>query len=527
MKPAAIYDYVMIGAGSAGCVLANRLTEDPQITVLLLEAGGPDRKQEIHIPAAFSKLFKSSCDWAYYTEEQPHLGHRQLYWPRGKVLGGSSSINAMVYIRGHRRDYDDWRDVGNEGWSFSDALPYFKKAQNQERGASDYHGVGGPLNVADLLEINPLSRAFVDAGVEIGLSYNKDFNGPEQEGVGFYQVTQRKGKRHSAADGYLKPALSRPNLTVRTHAHATRLLVEKTRVVGVAYVQNGEPDQVRVNREVILCGGTISSPQLLMLSGVGPADHLKTLGIPVIVDLPGVGQNLQDHLFVSVAYECTQPITLAKAERIGPLVKYLLFKRGLLTSNIAEAGGFVKTRPDRLTPDLQFHFGPVYFLNHGFTKPEGHGFTIGPTLIRPHSRGSISLRSNDPFEPPVIQPNYLASEADRQVLAEGVQLARRLAQAKAFNSFRGAEVCPGHQGQSDQAIGEFIRNTAETLYHPVGACKMGNDPMAVVDARLRVRGVEGLRVVDASVMPTIIGGNTNAPTIMIAEKAADLIKRNL
>jgi len=519
-----MYDYVIIGAGSAGCVLANRLTEDPKTTVLLLEAGGPDRKQEIHIPAAFSKLFKSPYDWAYYTEEQRHLKNRRLYWPRGKVLGGSSSINAMVYIRGNPYDYDHWRGLGNEGWCFSDVLPYFKKAENQERGASEYHDVGGPLNVADLRYSNPLSRAFIEAGVEIGLPHNNDFNGPEQEGVGFYQVTQKQGKRHSAAAAYLKPALSRPNLTVRTYAHVTRLLLEKTRVVGVAYVENGKPDQVSVNREVILCSGTINSPQLLMLSGLGPADHLKTVGISVVLDLPGVGQNLQDHLFVSVAYECTQPVTLASAERVGNILKYLVFKRGLLTSNVAEAGGFIKTKPDLPTPDLQLHFGPAYYLNHGFTRPEGHGFTIGPTLIRSQSRGLMTLRSSDPFEPPAIQPNYLASEADQQVLIEGVKLARRLAQAKAFDPFRGAEKYPGLQAQSDEAIADYIRNTAETLYHPVGTCRMGNDPMAVVDARLRVHRIEGLRVVDASIMPTIVSGNTNAPVIMIAEKAADLVK---
>jgi choline dehydrogenase len=519
-----MYDYVIVGAGSAGCVLANRLTEDNKTTVLLLEAGAPDRPKEIHIPITFSKLLKTGYDWAYYTEKQPYLNNRKLYWPRGKVLGGSSSLNAMIYIRGNWRNYDLWRDLGNEGWAFSEVLPYFKKAENQERGASKYHGRGGPLNVADSRSINPLSHAFVKACEEMGLPQNSDFNGEEQDGVGFYQVTQKNGKRHSTAMAYLKPILRRSNLTIQTNAQVTRILFEGTRAIGVTYLQNGETYQIAVAKEVILSGGAINSPQLLMLSGIGCAANLKAIEIPVVVDLPGVGQNLQDHLAVPVAYQCTKPISLANADTTENLLNYLVFRKGPLTSNVAEAGCFVKTKPNLSTPDLQFHFAPAYFLNHGFTRPEGHGFTLGPTLLYPQSKGSIKLHSNNPLEPPIIQPNYLANEADLQLLVEGVKLARQIIQMKAFDLFRGEEFVPGSQVQQEDELREYIRNNVETLYHPVGTCKMGNDAMSVVNSRLEVYGVQGLRVVDASIMPCIIGGNTNAPTIAIAERAADMIK---
>jgi len=517
------FDYIIVGAGSAGCVLANRLTENADAHVLLLEAGGPDRKQEIHVPVAFGKLFKTPLDWAYHTEEQPQMNNRRLYWPRGKMLGGSSSMNAMVYMRGHRSDYDEWRAFGLEGWGYDDVLPYFRKAENQERGASAYHGANGPLCVSDLRSVSPLTRAFVTAGTETGLPINEDFNGAEQEGVGLCQVTQRRGKRHSAAAAYLKPALRRPNLSVFTHAHVTRVLIESARAVGVEFIRDGRKEQARARGEVILSGGAINSPQLLILSGVGPADHLRALGIPVVADLPGVGHNLQDHLFVAVAYECLRPISLAAAESKRNILKYLLFRKGPLTSNVAEGAAFVKTDNALPAPDLQFHFGPTYYIEHGFVQPEGHGFSIGPVLIRPKSRGSICLRSSDPLEPPLIQPNYFEAEADLRTLVAGVKLARRMARAKAFDAYRGDERFPGADAQSDEALTEFVRNTAETLYHPVGTCKMGADETAVVDARLRVRGVENLRVVDASAMPVIVGGNTNAPTIMIAEKGADLI----
>lgn len=519
-----MYDYVIVGAGSAGCVLARRLTEDPHTTVLLLEAGGPDTRQEIRIPAAFAKLFKTPQDWAYETEPQAHLKQRSLYWPRGKMLGGSSSMNAMLYLRGHPSDYDAWRDLGNPGWGYAEVLPYFRKLEDEERGASEDHGVGGPLSITDLRSPNPLSRAFLKAGVEVGLSLNPDFNGPTQEGVGLPQVTQKQGKRHSAADAYLRPALHRPNLTVRTQAQATRLLVEGKRVVGVTYRCNGQAEEVRARREVLLCGGAVNSPHLLLLSGIGPAEQLKAWGIPVVAHLPGVGQNLHDHLLVVAAYACTQPITLASAEKLSHILDFLLFKKGPLTSPIAEAVGFLKTKPDLLAPDLEFLFAPVYFLDHGFANPAGHGFSIGITLLHPKSRGSLSLRSADPLVPPAMQPNYLACAADLDRLLTGLKLARRLAQANAFDPFRGAEVWPGAGAQSDEALVDFIRAHAQTLYHPVGTSKMGHDPLSVVDSQLRVHGVHGLRVIDASVMPTIISGHTNAPTLMMAEKAADLIR---
>jgi choline dehydrogenase len=504
-------------------VLANRLSADPAINVLLIEAGGPDKKQEIHIPAAFPKLFKSPVDWAYETEPQPHLENRKLFWPRGKMLGGSSSMNAMIYMRGNRHDYDHWAELGNPGWSFTDVLPCFKKPQNQERGANGYHGAGGPLNVADLRFKHPLSKLFLDAATACGLPRNTDFNAAEQEGVGFYQATQKNGKRWSAADAFLTPALSRPNLTVHTHAQATRLLFEGRKISGVEFVQNGQLQRPFAAKEIILSAGAINSPQLLMLSGIGPVAHLQAHKIPVSIDLPGVGQNLQDHLVSAAVYECTQPISLHGAETFGNLLKFLLFKKGPLTSILAEAGGFVKTRPGLSVPDVQLLFGPLFYMSHGFQNPKGHGFSLGPILLRPKSLGRITLRSNDPFDAPAIQANYLAEKSDLQTLIEGLKLARKIARHKRFDPCRGKEIWPGENIQSGEQLAAFIRETAETLYHPVGTCKMGTDPMAVVDSELRVHGIEGLRVVDASIMPKIIGGNTNAPTMMIAEKASEMM----
>jgi len=519
-----MYDYIIIGAGSAGCVLANRLSEDPKVKVLLLEAGCRDTRKEIHIPLAFSKLFKGPCDWTYFTEPEAQLGNRSLYWPRGKVLGGSSSINAMIYIRGHRADYDQWRDLGNPGWGYADVLPYFKKSEKQEHGASEYHGASGPLCVSDLRTVNPLSEAFVAAGQEIGISRNPDFNGAQQEGVGFYQVTQNNGKRHSTAAAFLHPVASRKNLTVKTETHVFGIYFEDKRAAVVSFQQGNNSMQERAEREIILCAGAIGSPQLLMLSGVGPADHLRQFNVPIACDLPGVGKNLQDHPACAMVYECTRPVSLASAEQFSNQLRYLISRRGPLTSNVAEAGAFVKTSGRAQVPDLQFHFGVGYFVEHGFQQIKGHAFTFGPTLLHPYSRGDIRLRSSNPLDAPAIRANYYADSRDMDVMVEGLKLARTLAATKALAQYCGAELHPGAAAKDDTALRAHIAKFTETLYHPVGTCKMGHDAAAVVDSELRVHGVEGLRVVDASIMPTVVGGNTNAPTIMIAEKAADLIK---
>ncbi|MBV7339932.1 choline dehydrogenase [Chloroflexi bacterium TSY] len=517
------YDYIIIGASSAGCVLANRLSADGQYQVLLLEAGGPDKKQEVQIPAAFSKLYKTEVDWNYETMPQTNAGGRQLYWPRGKMLGGSSSMNAMIYQRGNPNDYNNWAALGNEEWSWDDVLPYFKKAQHQERGDSTMHGRGGPLNVADLRDPNPLSLIFVQAAMQAGYAGNDDFNDGAQEGFGLYQVTQKRGSRHSAATAYLKPALKRSNLRVETGAQATQLLFDEQRCVGVKYMQNGHEHTEQANRDVILSGGAINSPQLLMLSGVGPDDHLQAMGIQTVVDLPGVGQNLQDHLAVAPTWYCTQKITLASAESLGNWAKLLLFKKGMFTSNVGEAGGFIRLDAASLAPELQYHFAPVFSLRHGFDSPQAHGFTVAPTLVKVHSRGDIKLKSADPLTHPEIQPNYLADERDVDVLLEGVKIARHIVQQSAFDPYRGDEYTPGASVITDDEIRDFVRQHCETLYHPVGTCKMGVDPLAVVNPELQVHGVAGLRVADASIMPEIINANTNAPTIMIGERCAHLI----
>lgn len=514
-----MYDYIIVGAGSAGCVLARRLSEDESVSVLLIEAGGRDADRTFRVPLATPKLFRSSHDWIYQTEAQARLDDRQIYWPRGKVLGGSSSINLMVYIRGHASDYNSWYGSGNPGWSYADVLPYFKKAERQQHGPSHYHGEDGPLFVADPRSPNILSRAFVEAGRQIGLVPNADFNGAKLEGVGIAQVTQKRGLRNSSADAYLRPVLKRPNLTVLTDALVQQIVCENRRAVGVRYQQGSQEVQVGARREVLLCAGAVNSPQILLLSGIGASQQLRALDIKVIADLPGVGENLQDHLLVPVSYACLRPVSLAAASKRSNLLKFLLLRRGPLTSNIGEAGAFCKTRADLPAPDLEIAFTPAAFRNPGV-----HGFTLGSVLLAPKSRGRLILKNNDPQTPPLIQPEYLTETEDLEILVAGVKLARSLARTSAFDEYRGTEVAPGPLVQSDQEIAAFVRKMATTVYHPAGTCKMGNDSMAVVDSALRVHGIEGLRVVDASIMPTLVRGHTNAAVIMLAEKAADLIK---
>lgn len=527
------FDYVIVGAGSAGCVLANRLSEDGSARVLILEAGPRDKNTFIHMPAGYAQLVgnKNPHNWAYETEGQPYLDNRRLYWPRGRGWGGSSSINAMVYTRGHARDYDLWRQLGNPGWSYADVLPYFKRAEHSNRDDTVFHGHDGPLHVQKSnRENDPLLDVFVKAGAEAGHPLTDDFNGAQQEGFARFEHTIKGSKRCSAARAYLYPALERDNLVAETEAHSTRILFSGTKVVGLEYVQKGEVKQVRVARELILSGGAVNSPQLLLLSGVGDADYLKKWGITPVVDLKGVGQNLQDHLGVVSQFRSTQPITLHRSasalRRLQAGLAYLLFGKGDASYPPTAAGAFIKTRPDLELPDMQLHYVSVAMTDshgrEGITDAHGFSCIVYPT--RPESRGYLALKSLDPFAPPLIQPMYLESEADRRAMRDGLRKTEEVFRQKAFDPYRGERLKPPVGIETDEELDAWIRKTAETLYHPVGTCKMGTDDMAVVDPELRVRGVEGLRVVDASIMPTLVGANTNAPTIMIAEKASDMIR---
>jgi len=521
-----VYDYVIIGAGSAGCVLANRLSANPNNRVLLLEAGGRDRNPFIHMPAGLSRLVRhGGVNWGYCTEPQAELDNRRLYWPRGKVLGGSSSINAMCYIRGQAEDYDEWAASGCEGWSYADLLPYFRKSEDQQRGADTYHGVGGPLAVSDLRHTNRLSETFIHAARQTGQPLNHDFNGPRQHGFGLYQVTQREGRRCSTATGYLDPVRERDNLTVAIRALALELVLDGRRVSGVRYRKRGQVHTAE-GGEVIVCGGAINSPQLLLLSGIGPAEHLRETEIEPTLDLPGVGANLQDHLDVCLIQRSRKRITYDQPNELAIGFNYWLSHSGIGSSNIAEAGGFAPGAASTdLRPDIQMHFVPAQLDDHGRNRLPGHGYTVHACYLHPRSRGSVRLRSRDPEQHPAIDPRYLSDPADRAGMVEAARMAREILAAPAFAEYRGPAIFPGEAVDSDAGMLEFIRRKAETIYHPVGTCKMGpgSDDEAVVDPDLRVHGLEGVRVIDASIMPKLISGNTNAPVIAIAEKIADVL----
>jgi choline dehydrogenase len=533
MRNTGTFDYVVVGAGSAGCVLAHRLSEEPDLRVLLLEAGPIDHRWawQLHMPAALAYPLKNQrYNWGYWSEPEPYMDGRRMSCPRGRVLGGSSSINGMAYVRGHARDYDRWAQGGLRGWDYAHVLPYFKRAESRAGGGDDYRGEGGPLHVATGACRNPLYRAFIEAGREAGYPVTADMNGHQQEGFGPMDMTVRAGRRWSAARAYLDPARRRPNLTVRTRALARRVRLEGARAVAVEYLRGRRVVEARAEREVILAGGAINSPQLLMLSGIGDGYHLGANGLPVLANLPGVGANLQDHLEIYVQHACTQPISLYGAQnawskmRIG--LEWILRKRGLGATSHFEAGAFIRSRPGIEHPDLQYHFLPIAMNYDGSKAQETHGFPAHVGPMRPTSVGRIRLRSADPREPPSILFNYMATESDREEMRAAVRLTRELFAQRAFDPYLGPELAPGPEVETDAEIDAFVRARAESAYHPCGTCKMGpeSDPTAVVDGECRVHGVGGLRVVDASIMPSIVSGNLNAPTIMLAEKAADLIR---
>jgi len=519
-------DYVIVGGGSAGCVLAARLSEDPSLRVQLLEAGGKDRSPNIKIPAAFGKQFHNAkLDWDFSTEPEPGCAGRRLYIPRGKSLGGSSSMNAMLYVRGRPLDYDLWVQAGAEGWGWNDVLPYFLRAENNERGASEFHAVGGPLNVADQRSPRPLTQELLAACEAAGIPYVADYNGPEQDGVSMFQVTQRNGRRWSAADAYLRPALKRPNLQVITGARVLGLEVDGERVTGVRYrVGRGGEQVTRPDREVLLSAGSIGSPQLLLLSGIGPADELTEAGVAVRHDLPGVGKNLQDHPFLPVNFEVHDSETLYGADKPQHLAEWVLRRSGKLTSSVAEICAFVRTRPGLPAADIQHHIGAAFYEQHGEVEHDSHACTIAPVLVSPRARGEVTLRSSDPQAKPKILTNSLTEPEDVTSMMAGLKLALQIAARSPLKEKIVRELTLGVAVESDAELEHALRERVELIYHPVGTCRIGTGEDAVLDPELRLRGLEGLRVIDASVFPTITGGNTNAPTIMVAERAADLIR---
>ncbi len=523
------FDYIVVGAGSAGCVLANRLTESGRHRVLLLEAGGHDRHLWIHIPLGYGKLFADArVNWLYKTEPEPELDNRQVIQPRGKVLGGSSSINGLLYLRGQPEDYDHWRQLGNGGWSFDDVLPYFRRSEHQERGEDRLHGVGGPLAVSNVCEPHPLCDAFIESAEQAGFSRNDDFNGPSQEGAGYFQLTAKDGRRWSTAAGYLRQARRRPNLAVATGALATRILLSGRRATGIEYRQGGTIRVAHANREVILAGGAFNSPQLMQLSGLGPAELLQAHGIGVIADMPGVGESLQDHLQVRIQYRCSEPITMNDVinswpHRMAAGLRYMFLRKGLLAIGAGYAGGFFRTGPQVATPDVQVHFIIFSGETSGAALHPFPGFIASVCQLRPESRGFVRIKSADPAAAPAIQPRYLSAPLDRDTAVAGLKLLRRIMAQPPMVRYIAQERVPGPEVTSDADLLAFARSAGTTVFHPTSTCRMGTDSAAVVDERLRVRGIGHLRVVDASIMPTVVSGNTNAAVVMIAEKGADMI----
>ena len=524
------FDYVIVGAGTAGCVLANRLSEDARARVLLLEAGPEDRSFWIHLPIGYGKtMFHPVYNWGFSTDPEPEMKDRRMYWPRGRVLGGSSSINGLIYVRGQHEDYDAWARMGNAGWGWEDVLPFFIRSEHNTRGASEWHGASGPQWCSDIAPKHELMEAIIRAGEELGVPRNDDFNGARQEGVGYYQLFTRHGWRCSTAAGYLRAARRRRNLVVRTGAQATRIVMDGTRARGVEYRRGGRGHGVAASREVILCAGTIQSPQLLQLSGIGPGELLRRFAIPVVADLAGVGENLQDHLQIRSIYKVSRPITTndelsSLSGKMRMALQWLLRREGPLAVGINQGGLFTRLMPESRTPDIQFHFGTLSAEVAGGAPHPWPGCTFSVCQLRPASRGRVRIVSNDALQPPSMQPSYLSQEIDRRYAVESLKFARRLARTAALAPYLTEEYRPGAAIATDDDLLQFAREYAQTIFHPVGTCRMGNDAMAVVDSQLRVRGVNGLRVVDASIMPTLVSGNTNAAVVMIAEKASDLIR---